>query len=114
VKAELKKHLKAEILRTDLGKLEIKGIFKAGKDGQIVGGVVTDGKVLKGAMAQVFRAGEPIATGKIADLQSHKSSVAEVHVGSECGIRFEGKGQIQLGDILEVYSEVKREKQLGF
>jgi len=115
VKAELKKHLKAEIIRTDLGKLEIRGVFRGGKDGQIVGGVVTDGKVIKGAMAQVFRAGEPIATGKIADLQSHKSSVSEVYGGQECGIRFEGKGQaIQLGDILEVYSEEKREKQLGF
>lgn len=114
VKAELKKHLKAEVIRTDLGKLEIKGVFKSGKDGQIVGGVVTDGKILKGSMAQVFRAGEPFATGKIADLQSHKSSVSEVHGGQECGVRFEGKGQIQLGDILEVYSEEKREKQLGF
>jgi len=114
VKAELKKKLKAEVIRTDLGKLEIKGVFRSGKDGQIVGGVVTDGKVLKGAMAQVFRAGEPIATGKIADLQSHKQSVAEVYGGQECGIRFEGKGQIALGDILEVYSEEKREKQLGF
>ncbi len=114
VKAELKKHLKAEVIRTDLGKLEIKGVFKSGKDGQIVGGVVTEGKVVKGALAQVFRLGEPIASGKLADLQSHKSSVSEVHGGSECGIRFEGKGQIQLGDILEVYSEEKREKQLGF
>ena len=115
VKAELQKKLKSEIIRTDLGKLEIKGVFKSGRDGQIVGGVVTDGKVLKGAMAQVFRAGEPIATGKIADLQSHKQSVSEVYGGQECGIRFEGKGQtIALGDVLEVYSEEKREKLLGF
>jgi translation initiation factor IF-2 len=115
VKAELKKSLKAEIIRTDLGKLEIKGVFRHDKHGQIVGGVVTDGKVLRGAMAQVFRAGEPIASGKISDLQSHKQSVAEVYGGQECGIRFEGKGQaIALGDVLEVYSEEKKEKQLGF
>ncbi len=115
VKDELKTKLKAEVIRTDLGKLEIRGVFKSGKDGQIVGGIVTDGKIEKGAMAQVFRAGEPIATGKIADLQSQKQSVKEVFGGQECGIRFEGKGQaIQLGDELEVYSEEKREKQLGF
>jgi translation initiation factor IF-2 len=114
VKEELKKKLKAEVIRTDLGKLEIKGVFKSARDGQIVGGIVIDGKVLKGAMAQVFRAGEPIASGKIADLQSHKQSVAEVYGGQECGIRFEGKGLIALGDVLEVYSEERREKQLGF
>ncbi len=115
VKAELKKKLKAETLRTDLGKLEIRGVFRSGRDGQIVGGVVTDGKVLRGALAQVFHAGEPIASGKVADLQSHKQSVAEVYGGQECGIRFEGKGApIQLGDVLEVYSEEKREQQLGF
>ena len=115
VKEELKKKLKAEVIRTDLGKLEIRGVFKSGKDGQIVGGIVTDGKLEKGAMAQVFRAGEPIATGKISDLQTQKQSVKEVFGGQECGIRFEGKGQaIQLGDVLEVYSEEKRDKQLGF
>lgn len=115
VKAELKSKLKAEVIRTDLGKLEIRGVFKSGRDGQIVGGIVTDGKVERGAMAQVFRAGEPIASGKISDLQSQKQSVKEVFGGQECGIRFEGKGQaIELGDVLEVYSEEKREKQLGF
>ncbi len=115
VKAELKKNLKAEVLRTDLGKLEIRGVFKSGRDGQIVGGIVTEGKIERGAMAQVFRAGEPIASGKISDLQSQKQSVKEVFGGQECGIRFEGKGQaIALGDVLEVYSEEKREKQLGF
>ncbi|MEK7546059.1 MAG: translation initiation factor IF-2 [Patescibacteria group bacterium] len=115
VKEELKKKLKAEVIRTDLGKLEIKGVFRSGKDGQIVGGVCTDGKIVRGAMAQVFRGGEPIASGKIADLQSHKQSVAEVYGGQECGIRFEGKGQtIALGDVLEVFSEEKREKLLGF
>ncbi|MFA5854133.1 MAG: translation initiation factor IF-2 [Patescibacteria group bacterium] len=115
VKAELKSKLKAEVIRTDLGKLEIRGVFKSGKDGQIVGGIVTDGKIERGSMAQVFRTGEPIATGKIADLQSQKQSVKEVFGGQECGIRFEGKGQaIALGDVLEVYSEEKREKQLGF
>ncbi|WKZ28573.1 MAG: translation initiation factor IF-2 [Patescibacteria group bacterium] len=115
VKEELKKNLKAEVIRTDLGKLEIRGVFKSGKDGQIVGGIVTDGKIERGAMAQVFRAGEPIASGKISDLQSQKQSVKEVFGGQECGIRFEGKGQtIALGDVLEVFSEEKREKQLGF
>jgi len=115
VKAELKKKLKAEIIRTDIGKLEIKGVFNSDrKDGQIVGGVVLEGKVLKGSMAQVFRAGEPVASGKIADLQSHKQSVNEVHGGQECGIRFEGRGKIELGDVLEIYSEEKRERQLGF
>ena len=40
--------------------------------------------------------------------------MAEVDGGQECGIRFEGKGQIELGDILEIYGEEKREKLLGF
>jgi translation initiation factor IF-2 len=114
VKAEMKKHLKMEILRTDIGTLEVKGVFKSGKDFQIVGGVVTGGKVMQGAGARAVRNGEPVCEGKIAELQSHKQAVQVVHGGQECGIRFEGKPFIQVGDVLEVYTEEKREQQLGF
>ncbi len=114
VKAEMKKRLKPEIFRTDLGKLEIRGVFRAGRDFQIVGGAVIDGQVKKGERARVMRKGEAIVDGEIAELQSNKSPVAAAYVGQECGIKFKGKPFIEVGDILEVYHEEKKEQQLGF
>jgi translation initiation factor IF-2 len=114
VKEEMIKHLKPEITRTDLGKLEIRGVFRAGKDFQIVGGAVIEGKILKGARARVMRGGEAICEGVVAELQSNKTQVTEVPGGSECGLKFSGKPFIEMGDILEVYHEEKKEPKLGF
>ncbi len=113
VKAEMLKKLKPEIIRTDLGKLEIKMVFRTGKDFQICGGVVIDGKIEKGAKALVTRAGEALTEGKISELQQGKSPVNVMHGGQECGIKFEGKPFIQVGDILDVYHEEKKEPKLG-
>ena len=48
------------------------------------------------------------------ELQSQKSAVNIVRGGQECGIKFKGKPFIQLGDILEVYHEDRKEAELGF
>lgn len=114
VKAEMKKKLKPEIIRTDLGKVEIKALFNKGKDHQVVGGVVIDGKAVNGELARVTRGGEPVVSGRIAELQRNKDKVKEVPGGVECGIKFEGKPFIEEGDILEVYHEERKEKDLGF
>lgn len=114
IKAEMKKKLQPEIIHEELGKVEIKGVFGSGKDYQVVGGVVIEGKCVQGEKARVTRDGEPLTQGTVAELQRNKSAAKEVPGGVECGIKFAGKPFIQLGDVLEIFHEEVIERELGF
>ncbi len=97
-----------EILREDLGELEVLAIFFTEKNRQIVGGRVIEGKIEKGAKIEIFRQGELVGKGKLVNLKRGKNEVDEVEKGKECGILYEGEGKIQEGDILKFYI-LKRE-----
>jgi len=112
VKAELKKMLNPEKIVTELGKLRVAAIFRTDKSSMVVGGRVESGKLQKDARVRVKRGGENIGAGKLAQLQSGKQSVNEVPEGSECGLQFEGKLKLEVGDVLEAYKEEEIEKKL--
>jgi translation initiation factor IF-2 len=112
VKNKMADMLLPEIIRTDLGKLNVLAIFKRGKHDMIVGGRITSGKVVKGAFIEVERNGEIIGKGRLSNLQQNKADIAEVKQGNECGITFEGDVKITEGDALIVYQEEKKKKTL--
>ena len=103
-----------EVSRIDLGKLTVLVIFKSEPQKIIIGGKVADGKVKKGAFADVKRNGNLILTGKISQLQHNKADVAEVQTGRECGIMFAPTathlpgGRIEPQDKLEIYEEERK------
>jgi translation initiation factor IF-2 len=110
VKEELNKIIKPEIIREDLGQIQILKIFKKEPNFMIVGGKVTSGTIEKNVSAGVLRGGEFIEKGKITDLQVGKQIMTKVTKGEECGVRFVGRPLIEEGDTLDVYREreVKR------
>lgn len=111
IKNLLSDMLPPEIIRTDLGNLTVLAIFKRGKKDMIVGGRVTQGKIIKGTEIEVKRNGEIIGQGKLVNLQQNKLNTEEVGQGNECGITFEGGVKIQEGDTLICYKEeIKRKK----
>ncbi len=112
VKAELEKLLVPEVITTEFGNFKLLAIFRTDKNKMVVGGRVESGKLHKDAYARIKRAGELIGRGKITQLQSGKQSVNEVPAGNECGLEFEGKLKLEVGDILEAYKEEKKEKKL--
>jgi len=112
VKDELQKLLIPELVTTELGVFKVVALFRTGKKVMIVGGRVEQGKLIKDGRARVKRAGGIIGFGKIAQLQSGKQSVNEVPEGNECGLQFEGKMKLEVGDVLEVYKEESKEKKL--
>jgi translation initiation factor IF-2 len=112
VKKEISSLLPAEIIRTDLGHLNVLAIFKTGKRDMIVGGRVSEGKMAKGALIEVKREGEIIGRGKIANLQQNKANADEVKQGNECGITFEGNIKIKAGDTLVAYIEEEKKRTL--
>lgn len=108
----LEEMLEPEVIRTDLGWLKALALFKKAKDSVVVGGQVTKGKIALNAKVDVMRGTRKVATGFITQLQANKVDVNEVNHGSECGLKFEGKPVVEVGDVLEVYLEVIKQKKL--
>lgn len=104
--------LPPEIVRTDLGTMNVLAIFKTGKRDMIVGGRVNDGKIIKGALIEIKREGEIIGKGKIEGLQQNKNVTSEVGKGNECGVVFEGNTKIKEGDTLVAYTEEEKKRTL--
>jgi len=112
IRKEAAKLLEPEIEREELGKLKVIAIFRKEKSRMIIGGKVTDGKVVNKASLDVVRSGEKITSGKIIQLQHNKKDMAEVEKGREAGILFEGEPIIEEGDILEIYRTEKKKREL--
>ena len=73
-------------------------------DGMVIGGHVTQGKVVRNALVRVVRDGIIVADDKVASLRRFKDDVREVADGYDCGITLEKFSDIKIGDILEVYN----------
>ena len=125
VRSIMSELLEPEIKRIPLGKMKIIAIFKNLGKSQVVGGKVTQGKAVRGAMIDVTRNGALLITGKLGQLQHDKADVAEVTEGLEAGIRFDPPAvsvkQIQPtgapmlikeGDVLEIYEEEKIKRSI--
>lgn len=113
IKNTLLSMLPDEIERTDVGELDVLGIFRTEKKQMIVGGRVKKGKaVAKDAKIDVYRGENLIGTGKLANLQHNKVNVDEVKRDQECGITFDGETKIKAGDTFKIYTEILKEKAL--
>lgn len=110
LKEMLRKLLPPDIVRNDIGVLSILAVFKTDTARMIVGGKIADGKIKRGAKADVTRKGVLIMTGKITQLQHNKVETNEVPKGNECGIMFapaspSADKHIEVGDRIEAYEE---------
>ncbi|HAH04327.1 TPA: translation initiation factor IF-2 [Candidatus Komeilibacteria bacterium] len=113
VEERLKKLLSPQIVRTELGKILVLAIFKTNKDGMILGGRVMEGRVKNQTKIKVIRNGAIVTRGDLIGLQSGKEEVTEVLQGQECGLRFKGRGVIEVNDTLEIYEEKMQTKKFG-
>src|SRR3989344_347136 len=111
VRAALEALLQPEVIRTTLGKIKILAIFRSEKDAQIVGGLVADGKAVLGGRVRIIRGEAEEGLGEVASLQAGKRDVPEVRAGTECGMKIKTKTAVQVGDVLEIYSEERRERK---
>ena len=94
----------------ELGKLEIRQIFKFSKVGLIAGCHVLTGVVKNGANARIVRDDIVVYDGKIKTLQHEKDQVKEVKKDMDCGLTLESCNDYKEGDIIEVYELVKDER----
>jgi translation initiation factor IF-2 len=87
------------------GHAEVRMVIKAGRAGNVAGSYVTDGRILRGTQARVFRGSTLLADTRITSLKRFKDDVREVATGFECGIGLD-LDDIAEGDVIECYQMV--------
>ncbi len=90
------------------GHAEVRVVIKAGRAGNIAGSYVTDGRIVRGGQARLFRGGTLLADGRITSLKRFKDDVREVATGFECGIGLD-VDEIAEGDVIECYQMVSEQ-----
>ena len=103
IEAAMKGMLAPKFREVELGRAEVRNVFRITGVGMVAGCYVQDGKVQRGAQMRLLRDNIVIYDGAIASLQRFKDSVKEVAAGYECGITFEKFQDIKEGDIIEAF-----------
>ncbi len=111
IKAAMEGLLEPEIREEIVGHLEIRQVFSPGKNGMVVGGLVTDGKMYRNCMIRVLRNEKNIFEGSIISLKRFKDDVQEVLQNYECGMVLEFS-EIENGDIVEAYEQIEESAKL--
>jgi len=87
----------------ELGRVEVRQVYKISNVGMVAGSYVLSGKVTRGSKVRVVRDGIIIADDEIAGLKRFKDDAKEVAEGYECGISLEKFSDVKEGDIFETY-----------
>lgn len=103
VKQAMKGMLAPKTREVELGRAEVRQVYKITGVGVVAGCYVLDGKVARSALLRVVRDGIVIAEDKIASLKRFKDDQREVSQGYECGIGLEKFNDIKEGDIFESF-----------
>jgi translation initiation factor IF-2 len=103
--------LKPEQQETQLGRAEVRALFRVPRAGVIAGCYVLEGTIVRNARARVVRDGVVVYESRIGSLRRFKDDVRDVAEGFECGIGIENFNDVHEGDIIEAFEvrEVARE-----
>ncbi|SEF32561.1 translation initiation factor IF-2 [Amycolatopsis pretoriensis] len=109
IEQALKGMLKPEYEEVELGRAEVREVFKSSKIGTIAGCLVMSGEIRRNARARLLRDGTVVAENlPISSLRRFKDDVVEVREGYECGLTLGSYGDIKVDDVIETYEQ--REK----
>ena len=103
VEAAIKGMLAPKFRDVEMGKAEVRSVFKLSSAGTIAGCYIIDGKITRNCKIRVVRDGIVVFEDEIASLKRFKDDVKEVATGYECGVGLEKFNDIKEGDILEGY-----------
>jgi len=104
VEQALKGMLKPIYEESELGKAEIREVFRSSKAGNIAGAIVRSGVIRRNAKARLIRDGNVVAENLTIDsLKRFKDDATEVKDGYECGIGLGSYNDIRAEDIIETY-----------
>jgi translation initiation factor IF-2 len=109
VRSAMEGLLPATKVEKELGKAEVRQVFRITKVGTIAGCMITEGIVKRNADVRLVRDSVVVWEGKLSSLKRFKEDAREVREGFECGIGLEGYNDLKEGDIVECFTieEVK-------
>ena len=108
IQSALKGMLKPVYEEKELGRAEIRAIFRSSKVGNIAGCLVTSGIMRRNAKARLLRDNVVVAeTVTISSLKREKDDATEVREGYECGLTLT-YNDIKEGDVIEAYELVDK------
>ena len=110
IEAALKGMLKPIYAEEVRGQAEIREVFRSSKFGNIAGCMVLDGSIRRNAKARLLRDGVVVAETSIASLRREKDDATEVREGFECGITLHNYNDIKIGDVIETFEMVEKER----
>ncbi|GAA2782736.1 hypothetical protein GCM10010470_15970 [Saccharopolyspora taberi] len=104
IEQALKGMLKPEYEEVELGRAEIREVFKSSKVGTIAGCMVTDGIMRRNAKARLLRDNVVVAENlTVSSLKRFKDDATEVRDGFECGLTLSSYNDLKVDDIIETY-----------
>ncbi len=110
IESALKGMLKPIYEEKELGRAEIRAIFRSSKVGNIAGCLVTSGIIRRNSKARLLRDNVVVAeTMTVQSLRREKDDVTEVRDGYECGLTL-SYSDIKEGDVIETYELVEKDR----
>ncbi len=110
IESALKGMLKPVYEEVELGRAEIRALFRSSKVGNIAGCLITSGVVRRNAKARLLRDSVVVAENlTVSSLRREKDDVTEVRDGYECGLTLT-YSDIKEGDVIETYELVEKER----
>lgn len=111
--------LEPEIIEKVIGRAEVKQVFLSKKKELIFGTRVLSGKLSQGAKLKIIRGvteedeDNIVGQGQINSLRKVDEQVKEIKEGNECGIKYTGDLDVQVGDIIEAFIEEEKHRTIA-
>jgi translation initiation factor IF-2 len=102
-----------EVVRGDIGRAKILGVFRTEKERQVVGGTVVEGKIKEGAGVEIKREDEVVDSAEVIEMQQNKMKTKEVLQGFEFGLNLKTNAKIAVGDVLVFFEETVKKKTIS-
>jgi translation initiation factor IF-2 len=110
IEKALRGMLKPIYEEVQLGRAEIRALFRSSKVGLIAGCLITSGSVRRNSKARLLRDNIVVSENlTISSLRREKDDVTEVREGYECGLTLT-YSDIKEGDVIETYELVEKER----
>jgi translation initiation factor IF-2 len=110
IESALKGMLKPVYEERELGRAEIRAIFRSSKVGNIAGCLVQSGIIRRNSKARLLRDNVVVTENvTVQSLRREKDDVTEVRDGYECGLTL-SYSDIKEGDVIETYELVEKER----
>jgi translation initiation factor IF-2 len=104
IEAALKGMLKPEYEEVELGRAEVRDVFRSSKVGTIAGCMVLGGEIRRNARARLIRDSVVVVENQpISSLRRFKDDATEVREGFECGLTLGSFNDLKVGDIIETF-----------